>query len=178
MKSKILSVFFAFSLIVTASSNALAIDLGKKIEDFTKKAGNGSTNDAINLDGLKNIDEKITKKINEKIDDVTSDVKGQINEYKNKIAEQEKKITGIVDEVQGYVDQARRIKANAQRYIRIAKIIIGFLSCGILALIFMVWRLWRNIVTIKKTFKAVVNYDKIQKRIENLEKQVSELKSV
>ena len=129
-----------------------------------------------NIIGLKSdIGDEITKDINEKIDDITVDLKEEIKNYKDKITAEEKKIRGMVSEVEAYVKQVHALKANAAKYIMIAKIIIAVLSGGIIILLFFIWRIWRNIVNMKKAFKAVVNYDQIQKRIEILEKQTQEL---
>ena len=49
------------------------------------------------------------------------------------------------------------IKNKAASYIRTAKIILALLSSGILALIFVMWRIWRNIVNMKKLFKNVAS---------------------
>ena len=90
------------------------------------------------------------------------DYPGELKKYKDQLKEAE-----------AMVSTMQKIKANAESYIRIAKIVFGVLTSGILALIFIMWRIWRNIVTMKKVVKNVASYDDIEKRLKAVEKAVS-----
>ncbi len=130
--------------LVCFSGNAYALNLGELLNDVEKGANQ-------NLD--KKVD-KIIQKIEKKID-------GKVEKYEAKIKE-----------VEVMIDEVNHIRANASSYIRTAKIVLAVLSSGILALIFVMWRIWRNIVTMRKIIKNVANYDDIEKRLKALEKKV------
>jgi uncharacterized coiled-coil DUF342 family protein len=165
MKNKIIAIFLATTFWLTFIHSSYAINLGQAIEEIAQ-GSNGK-----NLSS--GIEKKIVDKLDGKINKITSKIEGQVNQYRNKIDKETKKITDAIDEVQGYLDQARSLKAKADRYLMIAKIIIALLACGIIAVLFFMWKMWRNISAIKNSIKATVNYDEIKKRIDELEKQVA-----
>lgn len=147
-------------LILTASfilfaGNANAISFG----DVLKDVGNDSQK-SLNK-SLDNKIDKVVKKFEDKVD-------GKIKQYEDKIAKYEDRIK----EVEQTFDRIKRLKDNAEFYIGKAKLILGILSSGILALIFVMWRIWRNIVTMKNVVKNVASYDDIEKRLKAVEKKV------
>jgi ribosome-associated translation inhibitor RaiA len=128
------------------ASNAYALNIGSIVDG----AGKESTK-AINENVNKKIDQ-VVDKFEKKIDGYKAEMDAEINKYKDQIKEAEAAINKI-----------KQIRANAESYIKTAKIILGLLSSGILALIFIMWRIWRNIVTMKKVIKNVASYDDIEK---------------
>lgn len=162
MIKKIITLIFLTLFANAAFANsAQAFDLGGVV----KSAGKESTK-AINDNVNKKIDE-VVQKIDGKIDGYKKEIDGEIAKYKDQIKEAEAAINKI-----------KQIRANADSYIRTAKIILGFLSSGILVLIFVMWRIWRNIVTMKKVFKNVASYDDIEKRLKAVEKALKEASKV
>lgn len=180
MKKKLFFVAISFILFVNLSSNSFAgFDLKKELNKVS--SGGSGANPVKNLTG--NVEDKIDQKLNELKKEVIGKVEGEIKQYKEKIDAQTNKITKIIDEVEEDVNKLRDIKSKAQTYlskaqtyIKWAKIAIGVLSSGILVLLFVVWRIWRNIIGMKKVFKNITNYDDIKKRIDDLEKQVATIK--
>jgi ElaB/YqjD/DUF883 family membrane-anchored ribosome-binding protein len=138
------------------ASNAYALNIGSIVDG----AGKESTK-AINENVNKKIDQ-VVDKFEKKIDGYKAEMDAEINKYKDQIKEAEAAINKI-----------KQIRANAESYIKTAKIILGLLSSGILALIFIMWRIWRNIVTMKKVIKNVASYDDIEKRLKAVEKSVN-----
>ena len=126
------------------ASNADALNLGDLLDDVGKKSNKSLS---------KKID-KVVKKFEDKVD-------GKIKKYEAKI----KKAEDNLERLDG-------IRKNAESYIFVAKIILGVLSSGILALIFVMWRIWRNIVNMRKIVQNVTNYGDVEKRLGALEKKV------
>ncbi len=171
MKNKTLTIVLAIIFSLVNLDSAKAISFSKEIKKLSKKSvSEGSIK--TNLGGF---EEKIIKKLDDKIDSVVSKVEDDINKYKAKIDKETARINDIISEAESYADQARNLKAKASKYLMIAKIIIGALSCGILGLLFFVWRVWRNVVAMKKAVVAAVNYNEIKKRIDTLEEKVAAL---
>lgn len=156
------------------ASNAFAFDLG----DVVKKTGAKSTK-SINDNVNKEIG-KTVKKFEKKVDGYKKDLDSQVNKFEKKVDGYKEEFDAEVNkykdkikEAEAALNKIQQIRANADRYIMIAKMIIGFLSFGILSLIFVMWRIWRNIVTMKKVIKNVANYDNIEKRLKAVEKAVA-----
>ncbi len=173
MKNRTLIITISIICSFAFLSSSQAFDLGKAVGNISGKSATADLKKA-NLGG---IEEKIMKELNGKIDEAVSKVEGEVGKYKEKIDKETKKITDIIDEAEGYIEQARNLKAKASKYLAMVKIVIGVLSCGILAALFMVWRIWRNVNGMRKAIVAAVNYDEVQKRISALEKQVATLKA-
>ena len=143
------------------ASNSFAIDLAKTLN----KIGNGG-------DPVKEVSgninkklDKVVKKFEGKIDGYEKEINGEINKYKEKVKEAE-----------SYLNKIKEIKNKANYYINLAKIVIAVLSSGIVVLLFMMWRIWRNVVGLKKVIRNVTNYDDINKRLEKVEKLVTQQK--
>lgn len=150
MKTVIAVIFFTLF-----ANSALAFDLGA----FVDSAGK---------DPVKSLN----KNINGKVDEVVKKFEGRIDGYKKEMDGELKKYKDQLKEAEAMVSTMQKIKANAESYIRIAKIVFGVLTSGILALIFIMWRIWRNIVTMKKVVKNVASYEDIEKRLKAVEKAV------
>lgn len=150
MKKLILIAFF-----ILFTGNAYAISFG----DVLKDAGKDSQK-SLNKSLDKKID-KVVKKFEDKVDD-------KVKKYEEKIAKYEDRIK----EVEDSFNKIKRLKDNAEFYIGKAKLIMAILSSGILALLFVMWRIWRNIVTMKRVIKNVASYDDIEKRLKAVEKRV------
>jgi len=143
----------AVILFTLFASNALAFDLGALVGNVGKDSAK-----SINANVNNQID-KVVKKFENKIDGYKDEMDGEIKKYKDQIKEAEAVITKI-----------QQLRANADSYIRIAKIVMGVLTSGILILLFIIWRIWRNVVTMKKVIKNVASYSDIEKRLKTLEK--------
>lgn len=137
------------------SSNAFAINF----KDSLKQISNGSSKE-IN----KNLDKKINsvlKGFEDKVDGYKKELDSEIAKYKEQIKEAEASLNKL-----------KNLKARAEGYIKMAKIVIAVLSSGILVLIFIMWRIWRNVVTMKKVIKNVASYNEIEARLKKVEKTV------
>ena len=55
--------------------------------------------------------------------------------------------------------------------------ILAILSSSILVLIFVMWRIWRNIVGFKRALHNVTHYDEINKRLKQVEAELAKLKN-
>ena len=126
------------------ASNTFALNLGDLLEDVGKKSN-------------KSLDKKIDKIVSK----FEGKVDGKIKKYEAKIKDAEEAM-----------DKINHIRANAEKYIRTVKIILAVLSSGILVLLFVLWRIWRNIVNMRKIVQNVTNYDDVEKRLKALEKRV------
>ncbi|MDA0902458.1 MAG: hypothetical protein O3B09_03515, partial [Proteobacteria bacterium] len=83
MKQKTFSILLALTLTFSYISNAQAISFSKKLEEAVKDVGNGGTSSITSsVDG---IEKKILKKVDDKINSVTSKIDGEIKQYKEKI---------------------------------------------------------------------------------------------
>lgn len=150
MKKILLIAFLTFF-----STNAFAFDLGSVIDGAGKKSA-----------------KSINKNVNKKIDKVVKKFEGKIDGYKKEMDAEVKKYKDQIKEAEAVLHQVKNIRANADSYIRIAKIVLAILSSGILLLIFVMWRIWRNIITMKKIIKNVASYEDIEKRLKAVEKAV------
>ncbi len=155
MKKIIISLFFVF----VAANNASAINLG----DALKEISQGSSNEI-----TKNLEKKIDKIINK----YDGQLQGEVKKYKDKIDKEEKKVRAMIDEAQRSVEKLKEIKEKAGYYIKITKIVLAILSSAILILIFVIWRIYCNVVALKKMVKNVSNYDNFDKRLKILETRV------
>lgn len=156
MIKKIITITF---LTIIANSvfakTALSFDFRKVV----KNAGKEST-------------KTINDNVNQKIDQIAKKFEGKIDGYKKEVDAEITKYKNQIKEAEAAINKIRKIKANAESYIKTAKIILGVLSSGILILIFVMWRIWRNIVTMKNLFKNVASYDEIEKRLKAVEKEL------
>jgi archaellum component FlaC len=175
MKNKIIFSILSVLLISSVSGISFAFNLQNELNKVAKVTGKGEKGLGKSLKGISSIDKKIEKAIGSVKGDVLKKVEGEINKVKEKIDDETAKIKKIIKEAEDGINKFKEIKANAEKYIRIAKIAIGFLSGGIVILIFFLWRVWRNIVGFKKIVKNVANYDAIKKQIKDLEKKVAKL---
>lgn len=141
-------VFLLISLLFF-STNAFAFNLGDALKDPNKA-----------------IDKNVVKKLEDKLD-------GEIAEYKKKIDAEQKKIENIIKETEDSINRIKDIKAKANSYIRIVKIILAVFASGILVLLFVVWRIYRNVVNLKKAIRNVVNYDDINARLKKVEAELA-----
>lgn len=155
---KLFKYFLAILFLTT--SNAFAFDLGG---------------------ALKSPEKEITKNVNEKVDKLIGGLEDrltkEIKEYKDKIDAEEKKIRAIIKETEDSINKIREIKNKAAGYIRNAKMILAILSSSILVLIFVMWRIWRNIVGFKRALHNVTHYDEINKRLKQVEAELAKLKN-
>jgi hypothetical protein len=151
MKNIFLTVFLTFFI-----SNVYAINLG----DVLKDVGRGSG-------------KSINKKLDKKIDKVVKKFEGKIDIYKVEMDSEIKKYKAQIKEAEDTLNKIKDIKDSAEFYISKARLILGILSSGILALLFVMWRIWRNILTMKKVIKNVANYDDIEKRLNILEGKIN-----
>jgi hypothetical protein len=166
VKIEFMKKFLTCAFLVFFANNAFAINLG----DVVKEVGGGSGGNV-----TKKLDDKIDKvvgKFEGKLEKYEEEARGEIDKYKQKIEAEEKKVTGMIKEAQDSVNKLKEIKANAYHYINIAKIVLAVLSSGILILIFVMWRIWKNIVNMKKIIRNVTNYDDVNKRLQAVEKAV------
>lgn len=138
------------------ASNAFAFDLGGIVGDAAKKPA-----------------ESINKNVNGQLDKIVKKFEGTVDGYKKELDAEIKKYKDQIKEAEATMNKIKNIRKNAEHYINIAKIILAVLSSGILVLIFVMWRIWRNIVTMKKVFKNVAAYDDIEKRLKAVEKAVA-----
>lgn len=139
-------------------SNSYAINLN----DALKEIGNGSSKDVKGFE----------KKIDKIVDKYDGQLQGEIKKYQEKIEKEEKKVMAMIKEAEDAVNKLKEIKSKASYYINLAKIILAALSSGILVLIFVMWRISRNIVNMKKLIKNVSNYEDFDKRLKKIEKQL------
>ncbi len=125
---------------------------------------------AINLDSVlrdvksgstKNISKNFDKKIDKVITKVEKKIDQKLAKYEKKIAAAEKSF-----------DKIKNLRDKAEYYLKIAKIAIAVLSSGVLVLIFTMWRIWKNVVGMRKVIENVANYKDIEKRLQTLEKKV------
>ena len=135
------------------STNAFAFNLGGLVGDVGKESV-----------------KEINKNVNGQVDKVVKQFEQKIDGYKKEIDAEVDKYKAQIKEVEVMIAKIKEIRANAERYIKIVKIVIGVLGSGILALIFVMWRIWRNIVNMRKIVKNVTNYDDIEKRLRAVEK--------
>ena len=150
MKKFLLIVFLTLF-----SSNVYAINLGNVLKDVSK-------------DSTKSINDNLDKKI----DKVVEKFEGKIDGYKAEMDKEIAKYKEQIKEAEDALNKIKHIKDNAEFYIGKAKMILAILSSGILALLFVMWRIWRNIVTMKKVIKNVASYSDIEKRLKAVEKKV------
>ena len=151
---KISAIFLSLFLI---SNNAFSFDLGKVLKDPSKsieKSVNGKL-------------DKVVKKLEDKLD-------GEVSKYKKKIDSKTKKIENIIAETEASINQIKDIKNKAAGYIKLVKIILAILSSGILILLFIMWKIYRNVVNLKKVVKNVTNYDDINKRLKAVESKLAQ----
>lgn len=139
------TLFFGLLLSLALIGNVFAIDLGGMLKEVEKNS---------------------SKSINKKIDKVIEKVEKKIDK---KVAKYEKKIA----EVEESFDKIKNLRDKAEYYLKIAKIAIAVLSSGVLVLIFTMWRIWKNVVGMRKVIENVANYKDIEKRLQTLEKKVS-----
>lgn len=140
---------FAFFLIFLAfSGNVYAFNLG----DTLKQIGKDST---------KEVSSNFEKKLNKIVKKYENKIDKEIAGYKKKIADAEKSL-----------DQLLGLKAKAESYLKIAKIVIWVLSSGILVLLFLMWRIWRGVVNTRRMVQNVSNYKEFDKRLKAVEKKV------
>lgn len=152
MKKIITTVIF----LVFLSNSAFAFDLGGIVGNVGKESAN-----AVNKNINDQVD-KVVKKFEDKIDGYKKEIDAEVDKYKAQIKEAE-----------AMIDKIKQIRANAERYIRMVKIVIAVLGSGIFALLFVMWRIWRNIVNMKKVIRNVTNYDDIEKRLKAVEKALA-----
>lgn len=157
---KILVLISVFSLL---STGAFAFDLKGALKDQTKEIGKGVGN-------------SVEGKIDASIKKLEDNLNGQIAEYKQKIDAEEKKIRDVIKETEDSINKIKEIKNKAAGYIRMVKIVLALLSSGILVLIFVMWRIYRNVITLRKVIKNVANYDDINSRLKKVEAQLAQLK--
>ena len=160
--SKLTFVTFLFLAI---SNQANAIDLGKVI----------SGSDGKKIDIAAEFEKRATKELDKVKEELQTKVQNEIERVKGKIESEVAQIENIINKVKDEIKRVEEIKAKAARYILYAKIVIGFLASGVIFLLFMVWRMWRNIVTLRRALTAAVNYKDIKEQISNLEKRVKKL---
>jgi hypothetical protein len=138
------------------ASNSYALNLGDSLKQVA-----GDQGKQINETLDKKLD-KVVKDYEEKVDSYKKEVDGEIAKYKAQVKEAEDAINKLKD-----------IKAKAGYYINLVKTILALLSSGILVLIFVMWRIWRNIVNMKKLLRNVTNYDDFNERLKKVEKLVA-----
>lgn len=143
------TLFYGFFLCLVLFGNAFAINLGGILKEVEK----GSS-------------KSISKSLDKKVDKVINKVEKKIDQ---KVAKYEKKIA----EVEESFDKIKNLRDKAEYYLKIAKIVIAALSSGALVLIFTMWRIWKNVVGMRKVVENVANYKDIEKRLQALEKKVS-----
>ncbi|MBL6664704.1 MAG: hypothetical protein ISQ34_02540 [Rickettsiales bacterium] len=149
---KIITCVFLLSF----ATHAFAFNLGGLVDNIGKESA-----DAVNKNINGQVD-KVVKKFEDKIDGYKKEIDAEVDKYKKQIKEAEAMINKI-----------KEIRANADRYIRNVKIVIGVLGSGIFALIFVMWRIWRNMVNMRKIITNVTNYDDIEKRLKAVEKALA-----
>jgi predicted PurR-regulated permease PerM len=150
---RISAIFLSLFLI---SSNAFSFDLGKVLNNPEKALGKS-------IDGKL---DKVVKKLEGKLD-------GQVSKYKKQIDAEKQKIQKIIAETEASINQIKTIRDKAVSYIKAAKIILAILSSGILILLFFMWRIYRNVASLKKVIKNVTNYDDINKRLKAVESKLA-----
>lgn len=148
--------FIIFISLTLFASNAFAFNL----KDVVNDAGDKSA-------------KSINENVNKEIEKVVTKFEGKIDGYKKEMDAEVKKYKDQIKEAEAVLEKMKNIRANADYYIKIAKIILGVLSSGILLLIFVMWRIWRNIVTMKKVVKNVASYNEIETRLKAVEKAVA-----
>ncbi len=153
-------IFFIIFITIFAS-NSYAVNLN----DALKEIGNGSSKQAV-----KGLEEKIDKIV----DKYDGQLQGEVKKYQEKIEKEEKKVMAMIKEAEDAVNKLKEIKSKAYHYINLAKMILAALSSGILVLIFVMWRIWRNIVNMKKLIRNVSNYEDFDKRLKKIEKQLAQ----
>ena len=149
---KIITFIFLFSF----ATNAYAFDLGGLVGDVGKesaKAVNKNVNDQV---------DKVVKRFEDKIDGYKKELDAEVGKYKAQLKE-----------VETTINKIKQLRQNAERYMKMAKIVFAVLTSGIVALIFVMWRIWRNIVNMRKIVKNVTNYDDIEKRLKAVEKALA-----
>ncbi len=149
------NVFILLYILILSNKLCFGINL-KKLD---KQLGNIKVSENFVKSETNNLVQKFEK---------TFDTK--LNFYENKILK-------IIDKAEKNINEAIELKNKVQYYIKIAKIIgviFSFLSLGLL---FFLFRIWRNIVNFKKLLKVTLNYEKFEKRIEILEKEIENLKN-
>lgn len=156
MKKSLLTVF----IFLLSVNHASAFNLGDSLKESTK---------GINKNVNGKVDE-IVKKVEKKLD-------GEVAQYKKKIDAETKKIQDIVKETEDSINKIKSIKAKAESYIQTAKIIIAALSGGIIALIFVMWRIYRNVINLRKIINNVANYDDINARLLKVETELAKHQS-
>jgi cell division protein FtsL len=172
MKQKLTLTISSAFLLLSLSTNALALDLGAKL----KKITGGATPDvAESLKGISGIDGKIQDALNNIKSETLGKVDVEIKKITQKIEAEEAKIRGMIQEVEDGVNKFRSIKAKFEKYMGMAKAVLAVLSGGLIAIAFFLWRVWRNIVGFKKIIKNVTNYDEIKNKIADLEDKLAQL---
>jgi hypothetical protein len=106
---------------------------------------------------LNNPEKALGKSIDGKLDKVVKKLEG--------------KLDGQVSKYKKQIDAEKQDKAVS--YIKAAKIILAILSSGILILLFFMWRIYRNVASLKKVIKNVTNYDDINKRLKAVESKLA-----
>jgi predicted nucleic acid-binding Zn-ribbon protein len=183
MKQKLILIATSFLLALNISSNAFSLDLEKELNKVT---GGKSSSLSKSIKEVGSIDKKIEQaiakvqdqtlgKVDEKINEITQKVEGEIEGVKAKIEAEEAKIREIIAEAEDGINKFREIKAKAEKYVGMIKMVVGFLSLGIVGILFFLFKVWRNIVGFKKLIKNVTNYDAIKNQLEALENKVAEL---
>jgi len=174
MKQKLFFLISTFLLATNFSINSFAIDLNKISREINKATGSDSKISK-SLNDVSNID----KKIKEALEDVKKETLGKvdekINEVKEKVDGELQRVNKIVDEAEDGINKFKDLKNKAQKYINLAKMIVAFLSGGIVVSLFFIWRIWRNIISFKKIVRNVTNYDDIKNQIKALEAEVVRL---
>jgi len=172
MKQFLLLSALSLSLSFACLTNSHAFDLDKELNKVvdTKKSGN-----AANVPGLDNMKKEIIKTVEEELNKNIAPIKEEVSKYKSKIDAEQKKIENIISEAQNDNNKIRDIKNNINHYFNITKTIIAILSCSIVALLFFLWRIWRNVVNFRRIIQNVTNYDDIEKRLKHAEKRIAEL---
>lgn len=137
------ALFFGLLLSLALVGNVFAIDLGGMLKEVEK-----------------NSSRSVNKKIDKVIEKVEKKIDKKVAKYEKKIAEAEKSF-----------DKIKNLRDKAEYYLKIAKIAIAVLSSGVLVLIFTMWRIWKNVVGMRKLIENVANYKDIEKRLQALEQK-------
>lgn len=152
-----MKIFLTILTFVFFTTNSYALNLGDSLKKITGGEQGKQVNDA--LGG------KLDKVINENQD--------KINSYTKQLDEEIAKIKAQAKEAEDAINKLKEIKTKAGYYIGLIKTILALLSSGIIILIFVMWRIWRNVVNMKKLLKNVTHYDDFDQRLKRLEKLVA-----
>ena len=142
-----MKIFLTFLTALFISSNASAINFSDSLKSISK-------------DSTKKITKNLEKKMDKIVKKYEGEIKDEVEKYKKEVKNAQKSL-----------EKLKGIKDKAESYIRIAKIVVAALSSGILVLLFIIWRIWRNVVNMRRLVQNASNYKEFDKRLKALEKK-------